>query len=101
MTRPVGRPNQNKDFLLKRLQDMYGDDFHPIMAMAKNACIVQKRIDDGLLTVLDSDLQLAHKYWSEIAKYVEPQLKAVDVDVKSGGETLRDIINISAPDTPN
>ena len=33
----LGSPNRNKKFLLNRLQDMYGQDFHPIMKMAENA----------------------------------------------------------------
>ena len=33
----LGSPNRNKKFLLNRLQDMYGRDFHPIMKMAENA----------------------------------------------------------------
>ena len=33
----LGSPNKNKKFLLNRLQDMYGKDFHPIMKMAENA----------------------------------------------------------------
>ena len=33
----LGSPNRNKKLLLNRLQDMYGQDFHPIMKMAENA----------------------------------------------------------------
>ena len=33
----LGSPNKNKKCLLNRLQDMYGQDFHPIMKMAENA----------------------------------------------------------------
>ena len=33
----LGSPNKTKKFLLNRLQDMYGQDFHPIMKMAENA----------------------------------------------------------------
>ena len=35
--RPPGVPNKNKKFLLSRLQDMYGESFHPIMKMAEAA----------------------------------------------------------------
>ena len=37
MPSSLGSPNKNKKFLLNRLQDMYGQDFHPIMKMAENA----------------------------------------------------------------
>ena len=33
----LGSPNKNKKFLLNRLQDMYGDDFHPVVMTAGNA----------------------------------------------------------------
>ena len=32
-----GSPNRNKNFLMSRLQDMYGSDFHPILRLADNA----------------------------------------------------------------
>mgnify|MGYP003329302120 CR=1 FL=1 len=38
----LGSPNKNKKFLLNRLQDMYGQDFHPIMKMAENAVRLQE-----------------------------------------------------------
>ena len=74
-----GSPNKNKAFLMKRLQDMYGEDFHPILSMAKNACEYQKTIDK-----LDEDTRLpllpeANKLWESIAQYVEPKLKAVEI----------------------
>ena len=74
-----GSPNKNKAFLLKRLQDMYGADFHPIMNMAKNANDFQKAID-----MLDEDEKIkaipeANKLWEGIAQYVEPKLKAVEI----------------------
>lgn len=80
MARPEGSANKNKAFLMARLQDMYGDDFHPIMNMAKNACEYQKTIDQ-----LDKDTRLpllpeANKLWEGIAQYVEPKLKAVEMN---------------------
>ena len=38
----LGSCNKIKKFLLNRLQDMYGDDFHPIMKMAENAVRLHK-----------------------------------------------------------
>jgi len=69
-------PGRNKKFLMSRLQDMYGEDFHPIMRMAENAVKLQKaaqREDDP------ASLKAAIDGWDRIAKYVEPQLKAVDI----------------------
>lgn len=69
-------PGRNKKFLMNRLQDMYGDDFHPIMRMAENAVELQEaaqREGDP------ASLKAAIDGWDRIAKYVEPQLKAVDI----------------------
>lgn len=76
-----GSPNKNKAFLLKRLQDMYGDDFHPIMNMAKNAHEFQQMLDDksGEPEFRGRDLIEANKLWDGIAQYVEPKLKAVEI----------------------
>lgn len=103
MTRPLGRPNRNKDFLLSRLQAMYGDDFNPIMCLAENASIVQQRIREQMrlgIKVDNGDLAAAFKHWAELAKYVEPQLKAVeisgevkaDVDVAESIESVRALL---------
>ena len=44
----AGSPNKNKAFLLNRLQDMYGDDFHPIMRMAENAALLHEQARNTL-----------------------------------------------------
>ena len=76
-----GSPNKNKQFLLKRLQDMYGADFHPIMNMAKNAAEYQKLVDSKQIDPehLASSYVDANKLWEGIAQYVEPKLKAVEI----------------------
>lgn len=76
-----GSPNKNKQFLLKRLQEMYGEDFHPIMSMAKNAHEFQQSLDDksGEPEFRGRDLIEANKLWEGIAQYVEPKLKAVEI----------------------
>ena len=70
---------------MNRLQDMYGDDFHPIMKMAKNAYEYQANIER-----LDEDTRMpllpeANKLWEGIAQYVEPKLKAVEATVEQSG----------------
>ncbi len=80
MARPEGSANKNKAYLMARLQDMYGEEFHPIMNMAKNAHDYQKAIDE-----LDEDEKVslipeANKLWEGIAQYVEPKLKAVEMN---------------------
>ena len=72
----LGSPNKNKKFLLARLQDMYGKQFHPIMKMAEAASkldyIAEQEGDVAALTA-------ALNGWGKIAEYTEPKLKAVEV----------------------
>lgn len=58
--------NKNKKFLLSRLQDMYGEEFDPIMRMAEIA-----------INATDEHLQLSA--WKEVSQYVYPKLKSVEV----------------------
>lgn len=86
-----GIPNKNKSFLLKRLQDMYGDDFHPIMRMAENAVELQK------IAQTECDVQ-AHKAaldgWDKVAQYTEPKLKAVEMTGKDGSDLIPSAITV-------
>ena len=110
MGRPVGSSNKNKGFLLDRLQDMYGDDFHPIIQIAKNCVELQSKVDAIELPNLDEGeehsqesldnhasnkvmaIKVANNEWSRIAEYTEPKLKAVDV---SGGLDVDGEIHIT------
>jgi hypothetical protein len=75
-----GSPNKNKVFLLNRLRDMYGDDFHPIMKMAENAVEMQKLVTDDLDTSQKlAALKNTIEAWDKIAQYTEPKLKAIEL----------------------
>lgn len=93
---PKRGPGKNKAFLMNRLQDMYGKDFHPIMQMAKNADTLQAIADDhadGSITLEEDDKNnttitdattsaiAANQAWEKIAPYVEPKLTASTIDV--------------------
>jgi hypothetical protein len=73
----AGRPNKNKQFLLRKLQEMYGDDFNPVIKMAENAvalqAIAESEPDDA------NARRSALDGWDKVAQYVEPKLKAVEV----------------------
>ena len=71
----LGSPNKNKQFLLNRLQDMYGKDFHPIMKMTENAITLHE-----LASKINSinDLSRSIDAWDRIAKYTKPKLRALD-----------------------
>lgn len=81
---------------MKRLEGMYGKDFHPIMSMAKNAYTLQKIADDhsgGKVTVEQDDndsvqvmdaalsAKLANEAWDKIAQYTESKLKPINHDI--------------------
>lgn len=94
----AGCPNRNKEFLLKRLQDMYGDDFDPIIKMAYNCMTLQGIADkanqqtveaqkdkdeDTSITIdielLTSSAKNAIDGWDKVAQYVQPKLKAIEL----------------------
>ena len=86
----AGSPNKNKRFLLTKLEEMYGKDFHPIMKMAKNCVVLQGIADkhaDGMVsveeggTIIDAfnSAKAAIEGWDKMAQYVEPKLKAIEV----------------------
>lgn len=79
MGRPKGSVNKPKKALLRRLQDAFGDDFHPIMKMSQIAMDEQNNVETRL------------NAWKEVAKYVEPQLKAVEHSV--GDEAARFLVS--------
>tara|TARA_E500000178_G_scaffold180820_1_gene179543 strand:+ start:398 stop:730 length:333 start_codon:yes stop_codon:yes gene_type:complete len=71
----LGSPNKNKKFLLNRLQDVYGQDFHPIITMAENAV---KLHDTASKNDNINDLKRSIIAWDRIAKCTEPKRKVVD-----------------------
>lgn len=95
MARQPGTAARNKAFLQKRLKDMYGDDFEPVMKMAENAVFLQsvaKRFQDEIVdsikagALVDSALDQATEStntaiaaWDRIAKYTTPQLKQIEI----------------------
>jgi hypothetical protein len=118
MSAPKRGIGKNKQFLLNRLQDMYGDDFHPIMKMAQNCKTLQDIADEhaqGLVSVdsetgamIDASTTAiaANQAWKEIAPYTEPKLtaKTVEVSGEDGGplqiqEVRRSIVEPDVGDT--
>jgi hypothetical protein len=68
--RPKGSPNKNKQALLNLLQSQY-PDYHPVLEMAKIAH------DEN------ANLALRASMHKEIAQYVTPKLKAVDINLEA------------------
>ncbi|MDA9232077.1 hypothetical protein N9O85_02400, partial [Porticoccaceae bacterium] len=76
----LGSTNKNKRFLLNRLQEMYGDDFHPILKMAENATTLHRVAAESSSV---SDLKLSIDAWDKVAQYTEPKVKAIDIGLAS------------------
>ena len=77
----LGIPNKNKKFLLARLQDLYGEQFHPILKMAEAASKLDYIAEEeGDVTALNA----AVNAWSKVAEYTEPKLKAVEIRADEG-----------------
>ena len=89
----AGSPNRNKAFLLDRLRDMYGDDFHPIMRMAENAVTLH---DQARGTMDAADLKASIDAWDKIAQYTEPKLKASEVTLEANLKATQvDMLGVS------
>lgn len=76
----TGSQNKNKAYLMNRLQEMYGDDFHPIIKMAGNAVAIQAIVDKHPEEATPELLLDANKAWEGIACYIEPKLKAIEMN---------------------
>lgn len=78
----AGSPNKNKDFLVARLKDMYGDDFDPIIKACDNAIRMQSIADESKSIVSDDEFNQRKECvnaWDKVAQYTTPKLKAVEV----------------------
>lgn len=77
MARTKGAVGKNKAFLMSRLQEMYGEAFHPILRMADNA----NKLDQLAQTENDvATLKASVDAWGKIAEYTEAKLSAVTIE---------------------
>lgn len=77
-----GSPNKNKDFLVARLKDMYGDDFDPIIKACDNAIRMQSIADESESVSSEDEFNQRKECvtaWDKVAQYTTPKLKAVEV----------------------
>lgn len=72
--------NKNREFLLNRLKDMYGDDFDPIMKAAEMATLLQAEALSCEDQYKIQAVKAAVDGWLKIGEFVTPKLKAVEVD---------------------
>ena len=79
---------------------MFGEDFDPIIKAAQNAIRMQDIADTAKDSKGESEEEILFRLkefdlrkecvssWDKIAKYVTPQLKAIEVTGEDGGEIL-------------
>jgi len=67
----AGIPNKNKQALLKILQDKY-PDYHPVLELA------------GIANDEDNDVSIRLNAHKEVAQYIVPKLKAIELSGKDG-----------------
>ena len=90
-----GSPNRNKKFLMSRLQDMYGDQFHPLMKLAENAHKLDQMVQENPDV---ATIKASVTAWDLLAQYTEPKLKAVEISNESELVVAVQRKNYSAPD---
>lgn len=71
----TGRRNKRRVKVL--LQQLFGEDFNPVVKMAENAMALQKLAEDNPTPEAIKD---AASVWKDVSPYVEPKLSATQVD---------------------
>lgn len=85
--RPKGTPNKPKAALEASLKRRFGEDFCVVHKMAEVAMESHKEAMKNGGDKL-AKLTAAQGNWAKLAPYLHAQLKAVDVDLTSGGDSL-------------
>ena len=73
MSRPAGTPNRPKRQLLALLQEKY-PGYHPVVEMA------------AIAHDMTNDVTLRAQMHKEVAQYVTPKLKAIEVQLEASGD---------------
>ena len=91
--RKKGTPSRNEKFLTNKLREMYGKDFDPIMKAAEMAVEIHAV---ALATREMSDMVQAVNCWDKVAQYVQPKLKAIEIQTDNKAvRQIRDVtINV-------
>lgn len=94
MASRAGSPNKNKQFLLNRLQDMFGEDFDPVINAAQNAIRMQEIASDASDPIDEfNQRKECVNAWDKIAQYVTPKLKSVELSGNEGEPLSIQIVN--------
>ena len=65
-----------KEHFVKRMQNIYGENFDPLMKMAENSMRLQE-IADNESDNANAQIE-ANKEWERIAQFTTPKLKSVE-----------------------
>jgi hypothetical protein len=95
MARTKGSMGRSRERLLKALQSEWGEDFDPVMQMARNAMRMQEYIEQVIGDTEDpvSLYTEAVDTWGKVARFTNPQPKAVEVTQISDDRTMEDMEN--------
>ena len=77
----AGKPNKNKQFLLNKLKDMYGDEFDPIIRAAEMATLLQAEAQAAEEGNKSQAIKNSVDAWLKIGEFVTPKLKAMDISM--------------------
>lgn len=103
MARPKGSVARSKTRLVSLLRQQYGEDFHPIMRMAKHAVELDRLIEESPQEAAENGVSRmdAINAWDKVAAYTEPKLKALEItaevsDGRDKSDAIRDVESILA-----
>ena len=84
-----GIPNKgHKAALHARLEEKFGSDWDPVVKMAELANVL---VEQAVASQARPEIESAVTALEKVAKYVRPQLKAVEMDLKNTDGSLRPV----------
>ena len=100
MSKVAGTRNKPKQYLIRRLNEYYGEDFEPVVKMAEQAVFLHAVAKNKQETYFDDDdpatieaTKDALAAWNCVAKYVTPQLKAIEHAIPDGVDVNLDKVD--------
>ena len=74
---------------MKRLKDMFGKDFDPIINAARNAVRMDEIAEENKGREEEFGMRKdCNAAWDKVAQYTEPKLKAIEVTGEDGGPVI-------------
>jgi heterodisulfide reductase subunit B len=89
----AGRPNKNKQFLINKLQEMYGEKFDAILKACENAFRMQEIAEQT--QAMDEEFERRKDCvgaWEKVAQYTTPKLKAIELSGQGEGGEIQVVV---------